>query len=116
MLTAALPKDQYLKRSKTLTRQFNPCRLSLNEQMTESIQRMYNYILNHTDINYLENITGEILISYIRFHKSQNFNVISFQDSIKDVKTFIRFVDQYHFRYQPIIDLSVKNYSLWMRL
>lgn len=116
MLTVALPKDQYLRRSKALTRQFNPRRLGQNEQMKASIQRMYYYILNHTDVNYLESITGEILISYIRFHKSQNFDVVSFQDSIKDIRTFINFVNQYHFRYEPIINLSVLNYSLWMRL
>ncbi len=116
MLTETLPQGQYLKRSKALTRQFKHSNLWINEQKKASLNRIYKYILNHTDVNFLENITGEILINYIRFHKSLNFRVVSFQNSITDVKTFIKFVNRYHFSYQPIINLSISNYSLWMKL
>ncbi|MCQ6274238.1 hypothetical protein JMM81_04505 [Bacillus sp. V3B] len=82
-----------------------------------SIERIFLYIYNYTDIIYLEFIDRKVLYDYIKYHQSTHFKEISFIETIRDIKHFLYFLENIkEMKEIPKIDLSIKNFFLWARL
>lgn len=100
-----------------LLRQLRNNNLCTVEEIKQSLDRFCLYLYKHTDIHYFSFVNEKILKSYISYHLSINFEIISFVQVIKDVNNFLFFLrnNQYEINI-PKIDLSVENFNLWMRL
>ncbi|MCQ6277609.1 hypothetical protein JMM81_22425 [Bacillus sp. V3B] len=82
-------------------------------EIQDSLDRIFFYIYNYTDLMYLEFIDDQTLYSYIQFHRSKGFNEISFIETIKDIKNFLCFLKKIKkVKNTPQVDLSIKNLSL----
>lgn len=85
--------------------------------LKESLDRIFHYIYNHTNITYLDFVDGNVLYNYIKYHRNNNFSIISFIQTIKDIKTYLFFLRNVKNKDNiPSIDLSLQNYHFWARL
>ncbi|WP_071392625.1 hypothetical protein [Bacillus tuaregi] len=107
------------KRYKWLKKQFQYCKSPLAyKDIDNSLERILFYVYSYTNINYIEFIDDKVLYNYIKTHRLNNFREINFVTAISDVKNYLLFIEANKElkEYKPEIDLSVKNFSLWMRL
>lgn len=83
-----------------------------------SLNRIFIYIYNYTNITYIEFIDARILYNYIKFHQSRNFEEISFVESVRDIKNYIFFIKNNvdYNGYIPKVDLSLYTFSLGDKL
>ena len=86
------------------------------KDMQLSLDRLFSYIYNYTDIMYIEFIDKNTLYDYIKYHRSK-VREIHFIEIISDVKKFLFYLEDIKkYKNVPKIDLSVKNFSLWSKL
>ena len=89
----------------------------LHKDMQQSLDRIFSYIYNYTDIMYIEYIDKDTLYEYIKYHRSKKVEEIHFIEVISDVKKFLFYLqDIKKIKNVPKIDLSVKNFNLWAKL
>ncbi len=87
----------------------------INNELQHSLDRLFSYIYNYTDFMYIEFIDKSTLYDYMKYH--QKLKDIHFIEIIMDVKKFIFFLEDIkRIKNVPKVDLSVKNFSLWMKL
>lgn len=90
-----------------------------NKRITEDIQhsldRLCLFLYNHTNIHYFSFVNEKILIAYINYHRSINFEIIPFFQTVKDVNNFLLFLKG-NGNNVPNMDLSIGNSNLWIRL
>ena len=55
----------------------------------EPLKRFFSYIYHHTNIWYLNFITEEEIYGYICYHRNNDFQFISFEQTIIDVKLYL---------------------------
>lgn len=60
-----------------------------NEQIEESLHRIFLYVYNNTNIMHIDFINEKVLLEYIQFQRSNHFKEVSFTGAIKDVKNFL---------------------------
>ena len=81
-----------------------------------SLDRIFWFVYEYTDICNVESIKTETLIEYLKYHHLEKFKQISFSQAIKDVKYFL-YVRNRHFSTSTLkLDLSVQSYYLWTRI
>jgi len=87
-------------------------------EMKESIERIFHYVYNSTKINSIFEMNENILIQYLLTNRWKNFNIISFVQVIKDIKSFSHFFDVHYggTKRTPIMNFSLLNFSLWEML
>ena len=96
--------------------QLNPYDLFYKD-MQLSLDRLFSYIYNYTDVMYIEFIDKNTLYDYIKYHRSKKVREIHFIEIISDVKEIsLLFRGYQENKNVPKIDLSVKNFSLWSKL
>ena len=87
------------------------------QDLQQSLDRLFSYIYNYTDIMYIEYIDKDTLYDYIKYHRSKKVMEIQFIEIISDVKKFLFYLEGIKkIRHVPKIDLSVKNFNLWTKL
>lgn len=90
---------------------------SITEEIQQSLDRLCFYLYNHTNVHYFSFVNEKILIAYIKYHRSLNFEIISFKQTIRDVNNFLLFLrNNKHDNSHQKIDLSIGNFNLWTRL
>lgn len=90
---------------------------SSREQIEESLYRIFLFVYNHTKITHIDFINEKILLEYIQFHRSTQFQEVSFTGAIKDIKNFLYFLKTIKKqKYIPKVDLSLSNYGFWNNL
>lgn len=83
----------------------------------ESLDRICQFLYEHTDLYYLAFIREEHLIQYIKHHNALQFKEVSFTQVIKDLKFFIHFLKNKKDINKKIdLDLSLYNIHLWLSL
>ncbi|WP_428909648.1 hypothetical protein [Niallia sp. Krafla_26] len=88
-----------------------------SQELKKSLERIFSYVYNHTDLFYIESIDEKLLYDYIDYHRKMNFRKASFCEALKDTKNFLYFSKHVKgFKKVPEIDLSVNNVSLWSQL
>ena len=88
-----------------------------HQDMQDSLDRLFSYIYNYTDIMYIEYIDKNTLYDYMKYHRSKKVRETHFIDIISDIKKFLFFLkDIKKIKTAPKVDLSVKNFSLWSKL
>ena len=88
-----------------------------HKDMQLSLDRLFSYIYNYTDVMYIEFIDKNTLYDYIKFHRSKKVREIHFIEIISDVRKFLFYLEDIKkMKNVPKIDLSVKNFSLWSKL
>ena len=98
-----------------LLSQFQEDGLGLKAQ--QSLDRIFSFVYEYTDIHYLVFLRQETLTDYLKFHCSRNFEVISFMQAVEDIKTLQAFMEKKkEIKSVPKIDLSLQNLNLWMLL
>lgn len=86
-------------------------------KIKDSLERFFAYIYNYTDIMFLDFIDEKAIYGYIMHHKRMGFKNITFQQTVKDVKTYLFFLKCVKSKKQiPSVNLSIGNYLLWSRL
>jgi hypothetical protein len=84
-------------------------------EFQHSLDRIFSYIYNYTDVMYIEFINKSILYDYMKYH--HKLKDIAFIEMIMDVKKFLFFLEGIKkIKNVPKLDLSVKNFSLWSKL
>lgn len=90
-----------------------------NKRITEDIQhsldRLCLFLYNHTNVHYFSFVNENILLAYIKYHRSINFEIIPFVQTVKDVNNFLLFSRNNGNR-NSNMDLSIGNFNLWTRL
>jgi hypothetical protein len=87
------------------------------QDLQQSLDRLFSYVYNYTDIMYIEFIDKDTLYDYIKYHRSKKEREIHFIEIISDVKKFLFYLEGIKkIRHVPKIDLSVKNFNLWTKL
>lgn len=100
-----------------LKNQFYLKSLSHNEEIEDSLRRLFLYVYKNTKITYIEFINEQILFDYINFQRSKGFKDVSFISAIRDIKNYIYFLKNIKkSEYTPKVNLSVNNYPLWLNL
>lgn len=85
-----------------------------NNEIKDSIERIFSFIYHQTDIYYLDCIDSSTLYQYIQYHLSVSIENRSFIKIIKDVKNYLYFIEKLKKANKvPNIDLSLKNIALW---
>ncbi|GIN64163.1 hypothetical protein J27TS8_41560 [Robertmurraya siralis] len=101
-----------------LRAQFNlDSQSAMNDEMRNSLNRIFSYVFNHTKIMYLEFIDEKVCCNYIKFHHANQFEEVSYMETLKDIKNFNNFIQNIKsIKNAPNIKPSIINYSFWMRL
>ena len=87
------------------------------KDLQQSLDRLFSYVYNYTDIMYIEFIDKDTLYDYIKYHRSKKEREIHFIEIISDVKKFLFYLKGIKkIKDVPKIDLSVKNFNLWAKL
>lgn len=87
------------------------------EDLQQSLDRLFSYVYNYTDIMYIEFIDKDTLYDYIKYHRSKKEREIHFIEIISDIKNFLFYLKVIKkIKNVPKIDLSVKNFNLWTKL
>ena len=87
----------------------------LNMKLKNSLNRIFTYIYQYTNIMYLEFVDNEILYNYIKFQCSSIPKNCNFVEAIKDVKNFISFLEKIKkIKNVPKVYLSLQNIHLWI--
>ena len=63
-----------------------------------SLNRISHFLTQEMHIYHLEKVTSKSLETYILFHKSIGFSLISFSQVLKDIKIFIRFLEFHNYK------------------
>lgn len=83
----------------------------------DSLNRIKSFIFLETDYFYIDFVSNKTLEDYIRYHKSLDFKIVTFQQALSDVKTFTHFMMYFSKRKKVIhMDLSIQNFGFWMKL
>lgn len=83
--------------------------------INESLERIFNYIYEYTDIMYIEFINETVLYKYIKHYNDCGNNY--FQQAIRDVKNYLFFLKCIKKKKDvPCVDLSVQNLELWKKI
>ncbi len=91
-------------------------KLSNLKRPRNSLDRIFWFVYEYTDICNVESIKTETLIEYLKYHHLEKFKQISFSQAVKDVKHFL-YVRNRHISTSTLkIDLSVQSYYLWTRI
>ena len=81
-----------------------------------SLDRIFWFVYEYTDICNVESIKSDTLIEYLKYHHLEKFKQISFSQAVKDVKHFLNVRNKCIFTSTLKIDLSIQNYYLWTRI
>lgn len=103
-----------VKREYLLKEQFKS-KYPVPKCIQSSLNRICSFILNYTKVCYLSFVDERILIQYIKYHKLKNFYIISFSQTIQDIRNFYLFLNNKKIKIKEL-DLSIQNYHLWLRL
>ena len=80
-------------------------------EFKNSLNRIFSYIYQYTDIMYIEFIDEEVLHKYIKFHCSRTVKRSNFVESVKDVKRFLVFLkNTKKVKKIPKVNLSLKGF------
>lgn len=81
-----------------------------------SLDRIFWFVYEYTDICNVESIKSDTLIEYLKYHHLEKFKQINFSQAIKDVKHFLNVRNKYISTSTLKVDLSVQSYYLWTRI
>lgn len=85
-----------------------------NDEVKESLERIFTYILTKTNIWYIEFIDEKVLYDYIKY-QCRVSKEVDFYQAIRDVKNYLHFLRYIkRSKHIPEVDLSVKNLFLWV--
>ncbi|MCJ7840154.1 hypothetical protein MUB24_04355 [Lederbergia sp. NSJ-179] len=103
-----------LSRYDVLLSQFQVGDLAIAQTKQQSLDRLFHYIYEHTDLLYLSFMRKEILINYLQYHALDQFQTLSFNEVMKDIKFFIRFLkNNKEINCHIDLDLSLLHEDLW---
>ena len=103
-------KDQFQYQLKYVVKLKN-----LNHPMN-SLDRIFWFVSEYTDICNIESIKIETLIEYLKYHHLEKFKQINFLQAVKDVKNFLNVRNKYISTSTLKMDLSIQSYYLWTRI
>ena len=86
------------------------------EHPRNSLDRIFWFVYECTDICNVESIKSDTLIEYLKFHHLEKFKQISFSQAVKDVKNFLNVRNKYISTSTIKMDLSIQSYYLWTRI
>lgn len=111
-------KLKYKSRYDLLCEQFNIDSPNLvTSELRNSLDRIFSYVYTNTKIMYIEFIDEKVCCNYIKYQQSKHFNEISYLETLKDIKHFNYFIHNIKsIKNAPVIKLSIKNTSFWMKL
>ena len=81
-----------------------------------SLDRIFWFVYEYTDICNVESIKTDTLIEYLKYHHLEKFKQISFSQAVKDVKHFLDVRNKLISTSTLKMDLSVQSYYLWTRI
>ena len=86
------------------------------EHPRNSLDRIFWFVYEYTDICNVESIKSDILIEYLKYHHLEKFKQINFSQAVKDVKHFLNVRNKYISTSTLKMDLSIQSYYLWTRI
>lgn len=108
---------QELSRFDVLQSQFKVDDLGIPTAKQESLDRIFHFLYEHTDLLYLSFIREETLIQYIQYHAQKQFHPISFCEVIKDLKFFTWFLkNSKEINCIINLDLTLLHDNLWRQI
>ena len=81
-----------------------------------SLDRIFWFVYEYTDICNVESIKTDTLIEYLKYHHLEKFKQISFSQAVKDVKYFLNVRNKHISTSTLKMDLSIQSYYLWTRI
>lgn len=89
-----------------------------SSNIREGFRSIFHFLYYIKNIDSVLDIDEVVLIDYIKYHKCKNFTDRSFQYVIKDIKNFLKFLEENHWYLKniPRIDFSTENFHFWLRL
>ncbi|WP_062109089.1 hypothetical protein [Bacillus niameyensis] len=106
-----------LPRYAVLYSQFQTDHLHLDDDQKKSLDRLFCFLYEHSDVYYLAFVRETILRDYLKYHASTSFESISFLQAIKDIKIFLCFIrNTKEINRELQIDFSIKNIYMWIEL
>ena len=104
-------------RYELLLSQFQMNEMAVNDNVRQALERIRDFLYEHTDIHYLVFVREKNLISYIKYHCKHKFEKVSFIQVVEDIKIFIRFLEhKTDIKRVPSIDFSLQNLNMWLHL
>src|SRR6478609_6860562 len=81
-----------------------------------SLDRIFWFVHEYTDICNVESIKTDTLIEYLKYHHLEKFKQISFSQAVKDVKHFLNVRNKLISTSTLKMVLSIQSYYLWTRI
>ncbi|MFD5853715.1 hypothetical protein ACFWGC_26640 [Cytobacillus pseudoceanisediminis] len=112
--TIANYKDE---RHSLLAYQFTKKHSILPQNIQESLNRIFDYVSQFTNILFIQFVDAKVLKSYLQYHHEYKFTKISFQDAMKDIRHFkFYLINLYGVELNLEVDFSIHNFNLWLRV
>lgn len=90
---------------------------SIPRTMYESLERIYFFLIQHSNLKSIDFIDTDCLINYIMQNAKKEFKDGTLKQTIKDIKHLQHFLINIRgIKHPPKIDLSLQNLDLWTRL
>ena len=90
---------------------------SIPRTMYESLERIYFFLKQHSNLKSIDFIDTDCLIKYIMQNAKKEFKDVTLKQTIKDIKHLLHFLINIRgIKHPPKIDLSLQNIDLWTRL
>ncbi|GIN19183.1 MAG TPA: hypothetical protein DEO65_10095 [Bacillus bacterium] len=100
-----------------LSSQFPFKNIPVHSPEYDSLNRIFHFLLENTDVYYLFFLKEETLIQYLKYHQSKQFKIISFTQAISDIKIFTLYLkNNKEINKEIKFDVSLQNYNLWINL
>lgn len=104
-----------LSRHAVLYSQFQTDHSHLEDDQKKSLDRVFRFLYEHTDVYYLVFVRENMLRDYLKHHALTGFESISFSQTIKDIKIFLGFIrNTKEINRELHINFSIKNIHKWI--
>ncbi|MBO0992226.1 hypothetical protein [Bacillus sp. SD088] len=108
---------QERSRFDVLQSQFKVDDLGIPSKKQESLDRMFHFLYEYSDLLYLSFIREEVLIQYLHYHAKKHFKILPFCEVIKDIKFFTWFLkNRKEINCVVNLDLTLLHVDLWKEL
>lgn len=100
-----------------LSSQFPFKKIPVGSSEYDSLNRIFHFLLESTDIYYLVFLKEETLVQYLKYHHLKHFKVITFTQAVSDIKIFTLYLkNNREINKELKFDVSLQNYHFWINL
>jgi hypothetical protein len=88
---------------------------SLPDYIKESINRYTEFHFSNSQIYNIHYTNFQNLLDYLNYHQENNFSVLTFEQTVRDIKNITKYLRNYlGIEDPPYINFSIRHHRLWL--